>query len=208
MERLAVLTFAVAVATTALAHGPTRQKVVEEITINAPIEEVWKEAGDFCSIAQWHPGVERCEREGKRRLLVLKGGYKIVDELKKFQPERFMYKYKTKRMDAVSTLKWHGEEVQVPVIPVANFSAVFQLKEVSDGATKAVWKGAFYRAYLKNDPPESMAEEAARTAVRKFFQEGLEGLKALVEGERRSRAFGRRDQGAGPSWDHGSQRPF
>lgn len=178
---IATATLAFSMATTVSAHGPTRQKITEETTVNAPIEQVWKKVGDFCSIAKWHPRIENCEQEGNRRTLTLNGGYKIVDELRKFQPKKFMYKYKTKHIDPVEQLEWQAEAVEVPVIPVANFSAVFQLKKVSDDTTKVVWKGAFYRAYLKNDPPEKMGEDAARNSVRAFFRDGLEGLKAFVE---------------------------
>lgn len=176
----AVLTLSVA---TVSAHGPTRQKVTEKITVQAPVEEVWRKVEDFCSIATWHPRVERCEREGNRRTLVLKGGYKVVDELRKFQPKKFMYKYKTKHIDPVERIEWQSETVEVPVIPVANFSSVFQLKRISDHTTEVTWKGAFYRAYLKNDPPAKMSEDVARNSVREFFQEGLQGLKVYVEGQ-------------------------
>ncbi|MBT4888301.1 MAG: SRPBCC family protein, partial [Rhodospirillales bacterium] len=43
------------------AHGPTRQKVVKEIEINAEPDKVWGIISDFCSIKNWLPPVTECE---------------------------------------------------------------------------------------------------------------------------------------------------
>ena len=42
----------------ALAHGPTRQKVVEKIAIDAPADAVWAVIKDFDGLSKWHPAVE------------------------------------------------------------------------------------------------------------------------------------------------------
>ena len=44
-------------ATTALAHGPTRQKAKEIVTINASPDKVWKVIGNFQDMS-WLPGVK------------------------------------------------------------------------------------------------------------------------------------------------------
>ena len=40
-----------------LAHGPSRQKVTQEIEVNASAESIGKIVGEFCSIQDWHPGI-------------------------------------------------------------------------------------------------------------------------------------------------------
>jgi hypothetical protein len=45
------------------------------------------------------------------------------------------------------------------------------------------WKGAFYRAFLNNDPPPDQNDEAAVKAITGIYKSGLEGLKKAVEGK-------------------------
>ena len=78
---LAALTLAggFTLAGTALAHGPTRQKVIEKITIDAPADKVWAQIKDFDALAKWHPAVakspaDKGNSEGSVRKLELKGG--------------------------------------------------------------------------------------------------------------------------------------
>ncbi len=170
------------------AHGPSRQKIVVEVTIKAPADQVWEAVKDFCSIEKWHPDVTACVHEGgyekgaTRKLTLANGGW-IVDELKKYDPKKRMYKYRIDEMSAVGTMVWSGEEVPIPVIPVANYSAVIEVKPVDDNTTKVLWKGAFYRAYMKNNPPEELNEDTAIKAATEFHRKGLDNLKQLVESQ-------------------------
>jgi hypothetical protein len=43
------------------------------------------------------------------------------------------------------------------------------------------WRGAFYRAYPKNDPPPDQNDEAAVAAVTAVYKDGLANLKKLAE---------------------------
>jgi hypothetical protein len=45
------------------------------------------------------------------------------------------------------------------------------------------WRGAFYRAYLNNDPPPEQSDEAAVKAITGMFKGGLEKLKKVAEGK-------------------------
>lgn len=171
---------------TAEAHGPSRQKISVEVVINAPADKVWETVKDLCSIEKWHPDVTGCVHEGgyekgaTRKLTLANGGW-IVDELKKYDPKKHMYKYRIEEMSTAKTIVWASREQQVPVLPVANYSAVIEVKPMEDNGTKVVWKGAFYRAYMNNNPPEEMNEEAAIKAATEFHRRGLENLKKLVE---------------------------
>ena len=52
----------------------------------------------------------------------------------------------------------------------------------TSGFSYKEWKGAFYRGYMNNDPPPELSDEAAQKAVAAFQKEGLDALKAKLEG--------------------------
>ena len=154
----------------AFAHGPTRQKVVEKIVIDAPPEAVWAQIKDFDALAKWHPAVEaspadKANSEGSVRSIKLKGGGGLVETLEKYNAEGKSYTYRIKDGGA---------------LPVSNYSATIGVS--GDGAKSTVeWRGAFYRAYQNNNPPPDQNDEAAVKAVTGVYQSGLANLKKLVE---------------------------
>ena len=154
----------------AQAHGPTRQKVTEEITVNASPDAVWKVVGDFAGIANWHPAVEKSEATkgnevGSVRTLAIKGGGKMVEEIEGYDAENKVIKIRALDGGAV---------------PATNFSMMMAVAPEGSGA-KVTWRGAFYRAYTNNDPPPDQNDEAAVKAVTSVFKSGLESLKAKLE---------------------------
>jgi carbon monoxide dehydrogenase subunit G len=73
-------------ATFAHAHGPTRQKAFESITIKASPDAVWAKVRDFTQLQGWHPAVESStvtngSEVGSVRTLKLKGGGELVETL-------------------------------------------------------------------------------------------------------------------------------
>lgn len=89
---LAAVAALAAVSFTAQAHGPTRQKVSETIEINAPADKVWAAVGNFQD-ASWIPVVEKTEGKGGNeakatRVLTLKGGATVEEELGKYDAEK------------------------------------------------------------------------------------------------------------------------
>lgn len=157
-------------AANAFAHGPTRQKVVEKIVIDAPPEAVWAQIKDFDALAKWHPAVEaspadKANSEGSVRSIKLKGGGGLIETLEKYNAEGKSYTYRIKDGGA---------------LPVSNYSATIGVS--GDGAKSTVeWRGAFYRAYQNNNPPPDQNDEAAVKAVTGVYQSGLANLKKLVE---------------------------
>jgi len=156
----------------ASAHGPTRQKVAESITINAPAKAVWDRIKDFSALHAWHPAVESSEttdgnNPGSVRTLHLKGGGTIVEILKKYDAEGMHYAYKM--------------EDPGPV-PVSNYSSTISVTASGDGS-EVSWKGAFYRGDPNNNPPPERNDEAAIKAITGIYQAGLQNLKTLVEGK-------------------------
>ncbi|MGD9658397.1 MAG: SRPBCC family protein, partial [Methylocystis sp.] len=87
----------------ALAHGPSRQKVVEKIEIDAPAAKVWEIIGNFQDLS-WHPGVAKTEGTGgnavdAKRKLTLKNGGVIDESLTKYDADGKSMSYKIDAVD-------------------------------------------------------------------------------------------------------------
>ena len=157
----------------AFAHGPSRQKVVEKIEIDAPPAKVWAIVGNFQDMS-WHPAVAKTEGTGgnsadAKRNLTLKSGGTIDETLTKYDAEGMSIAYKI-------------DQVDVKVLPVNNYSATISVKE-EGGKAIVEWKGAFYRGYMNNDPPPELSDEASLKAVTGIYKTGLAALKAKAEGK-------------------------
>ena len=154
------------------AHGPTRQKVIEKITIDAAPEAVWALIGPFDALAKWHPAVESSPAsagngEGSVRTLKLKGGGTLIETLERHSDTTLSYSYRAKDGGA---------------LPVTNYSSTISVSAAPQAGQSVVeWRGAFYRGYPNNDPPQEQNDEAALKAVTAVYQSGLANLKALLE---------------------------
>lgn len=158
---------------TAQAHGPTRQKVTESIEIDASADTVWMVIQNFGD-ATWLPMVDAStsdqeNNEGSIRTLTLTGGAKVIETLRGYNADKMSYKYRIS--DATHDIN---------VLPVNNYSATLSIKAEGDKAI-VTWKGAFYRGYPNNDPPDELNDEAAVKAVTELYKAGLSGLKDLIE---------------------------
>jgi len=151
----------------AFAHGPTRQKAVETIEIAAPPAQVWAMVKDWAGMAKWHPAVAEVGGNGNERILNLKSGGKVVEELEAVDDASMLLRYRMKDPGPV---------------PVNNYSAALTVV-AQGGGSMVQWNGAFYRAFLNNDPPPDQNDEAAVKAITGIYKSGLEGLKKAVEGK-------------------------
>ena len=156
---------------TALAHGPTRQKVIKEININAAPADVWKLVSDWNNWAAWHPAIESstataANEVGSVRTLKLKGGGQLVEEIEGLDAEAMTLKYRAKDGGA---------------LPVTNYTSAVIVKAADGGGTTVTWRGAFYRGFPNNDPPPDQNDEAAVAAVTGVYESGLANLKAVAE---------------------------
>ena len=173
-RRILISTFAATLAAVwlapAAAHGPTRQKVTEKITISAPAAAVWARMGNFDALKDWHPAVaasaaDKGNAEGSVRTVKLKGGGEIVETLQAHDAAGMKYTYRAKQGGA---------------LPVTNYSSTIQV--TAEGSQSVVeWRGAFYRGFPNNDPPPDQNDEAAVKAVTGVYQSGLANLKTLLE---------------------------
>ena len=167
---LAIVTTAV---TAAWAHGPTRRKVQQQVTINAEPAKVWAAIGNFQDMG-WLGLVAKTEGDkgneiGATRRLTLTGGATVDEELYKFDAAAMTYSYRITTVD-------------VKVLPVTNYSSTLTVTPSADGKGSTLeWAGAFYRGFPNNDPPPELSDEAAVKAVKGLYQAGLEALKKKVE---------------------------
>ena len=171
-------TFVAALATLSLlpmfaaAHGPTRQKVTETVSIQAAPDAVWAQVKDFAALQAWHPAVQSSPASNGNqvdsvRTLTLKGGGEVVEVLEAYSEAERRYSYRMKSPGP---------------IPVTNYTSTLSVKAGdAAGLTLVEWRGAFYRGYPNNDPPPDKNDEAAVKAVTGVYQSGLANLKKLVE---------------------------
>jgi uncharacterized protein YndB with AHSA1/START domain len=157
------------------AHGPSRQKVTKDITINAPAAKVWTLVADFCSISEWHPAVAECtgtggNAVGATRVLRIGAadGPTIAEELQTYDASAMSYKYKISKTDNA-------------VLPVNTYSAFLTVIDNGDNTSRVEWKAGFYRAFPNNNPPPELSDEAAVRAVTGVYEAGLANLKKLAE---------------------------
>ena len=81
------------------------------------------------------------------------------------------------------TYSYRMGEPDLKALPVSSYSATITVSP--DGAgSKVSWQGRFYRGDTGNEPEEALSDEAGRTAMNRYFSNGLKGLKAAVEGGR------------------------
>lgn len=158
-------------ATTAYAHGPTRQKVQKQVEINAPADKVWAVVGNFQDMS-WLPVVAKTEGAGGNdkdatRKLTLKDGGVVEEKLEQYDAAGLTYHYVITNVD-------------VKILPVTNYSSKITVKADGDKST-VTWWGAFYRGYPNNDPPAELSDEAGVKAVGGLYEEGLAALKDKVE---------------------------
>ena len=154
----------------AAAHGPTRQKVTEKITIEASADAVWAKIRNFDALKDWHPAVaespaDKGNEVGSVRSLKLKGGGALVESLERYDDAKKLYSYRAKDGGA---------------LPVTNYTSTISVK--ADGGKAVVeWRGAFYRGYPNNNPPADQNDEAAIAAVTAVYKAGLANLKTIAE---------------------------
>jgi len=153
----------------ALAHGPTRQKVTLTTEVAASPADVWAVIGNFQDMS-WHPAIHSSTGENDNaidatRVLTLgeAGGPTISEILYKFSDEKMSYSYRI-------------TDVLVEVLPVTNYSSHLTVKPRDGGGALIEWRGAFYRGYPNNDPPEELSDAAAVAAVSGVYQAGLDAL--------------------------------
>jgi hypothetical protein len=161
---------------TALAHGPSPQKLEKEIVIKAPPAKVWAIVKDFGNLQKWLPLVATTKVESKKdengdpatyRTLTLKDGGIIIEKLGSINEADMKIKY----------------YIDSGVLPVKDYNATITVKAgPGAGETTVTWMARFYRKYSLNPPiPPGEDDESALKAVTAIFDSGLPNLKKVAE---------------------------
>ncbi|WP_077033157.1 SRPBCC family protein [Pelomonas sp. KK5] len=175
-RRVTILFAAALLAGPALAHGPTRQKVIESVTIAVPPDRVWALVGNFDALKDWHPAIAESPATqgntvGSVRSLTLKGGGALTETLERYDGPGMKYSYRAKDGGA---------------LPVTNYTSTLSVSAVEGDPGKSLveWRGAFYRGHPGNEPPPELNDDAAIAAITAVYQSGLANLKKLAEAKR------------------------
>ncbi len=162
-----------------MAHGPVRAKMTASIIIDAPADKVWEVIKNYDDMS-WHPAIasvacDKGNKKGSERVLTLKNGGTITEILKAYKDNKMSYKYKITEMSSTGTVHHAGQDEDIPVLPVANYAATITVKD-KGGKSEVTWVATYYRAYVNNNPPAELNEEAADEAVKAVLTEGLVNL--------------------------------
>ena len=181
MKKTSLLVSSVLLLFTGLAnaHGPVRAKMTATVTVDAPAAKVWDLIKNYDDMS-WHPSIKSVKGSGSNdkgavRTLTLANGGTITEELKAYDAAKMSYKYKITEMSNTGTIKHAGQDEPLPVLPVGNYAAELQVTD-KGGKTEVEWVATYYRAYVNNNPPAELNEEAADKAVSNVLKTGLEAL--------------------------------
>lgn len=173
---LAIFALAGLLPLSALAHGPSPQKVVKEVVIKAEPAKVWAVVKDFGGIHKWHPAVADTRLEQRKdtesdatlphRILTLKDGGSIVEKQREANDADMKLDYK----------------MVEGAIPVSNYRAVMQVKAgPGAGESTLTWTGRFYNKANSMEAKPGEDNPTAVAAINGIYDAGIEGLKKLLE---------------------------
>ncbi len=134
-------------------------KEVAETMIDA--DTLWKEVGDFGSIARWHPLVSSStvsdETAGRARHVHFKTGGEQLERLQAVDAAHRMYRYRIERSSS----------------PVRDYTGEFRIEAADTQMSRIVWEAQF--------TPADEHDDRTVAAVRSFLHEGV----ASIEGKYR-----------------------
>ncbi len=153
-----------------ISHGPSRQKVVEKVVINAELTKVWEIVSNFSDFS-WNPLVVSTDSNGNEigslRKIKSKNGSNISQSLEKLNEEKKM-------------ISWRIKETDQKLLPVNSYQATLILKD-QGGKVEATYKAGFYRGFMGNDPPDELNDENSKKKVKEFISSALQNLKTILE---------------------------
>ncbi len=164
MHDTTILALTLAALPLAAAHAAPLQ-VETSASFDAPPARVWQLLGDFTGLASWHPAVAETTLQGGRnnvpgavRVITVKDGGRIVEELLSYQAARRSLRYRI---------------VESP-LPVADYVSTLRVLPKGTGS-RVVWSSRFQRA-----EQAEMDDAAVKKLIAGIYQAGFEGAaKAL-----------------------------
>lgn len=168
-----LLTAVVSTAAAAQGCGPTRLKVAESVTLDAPPAQVWSRVGNFQDVSWDRDTIATSGSGGNtpdlaKRTVTLKGGARFAESL---------YKYDA----AAMTYSWHIDTIDVTRLPVQNVSATLEVLPGDDGHSVVRLKAAFYRYLRPDEGAPDAADARAVAAVKTYLRTALDGLKIKAD---------------------------
>ncbi len=153
MFKLTLIAFAALIAWSAYAEAIEVRKRREAPGTPA---EVWALVGGFCAVQNWHPAVAKCEetKEGDKvfRLLTLKDGATVYEELTKKEDHSYSYK------------------ILKSPLPVKDYNATLMVgPDDEPDRVEIVWTANF--------EAEGASDEDAKKAIEGIFEAGVAGIK-------------------------------
>ncbi len=129
--------------------------VSEKIPANA--QQVWEMIGNFNSLADWHPAIEKSELEegGSVRRLTMPDGTTIVETLTSEDGKERIYEY----------------VIPDGQLPLSGYKAFIRVVEDDDGNCTATWESEF-------EPQAPNAEDM----VTGLYQAGFDNLRKMFGG--------------------------
>lgn len=172
---LAIVSF---IPLTALAHGPSGQKVEKKFDVKAEPAKVWALVKDFGAIGKWHPDVthvkleDRKDEEGKtlpHRLVTLKNGTTFLEKLREAN-------------DADMKMDYKMVDGKDSTIAVSNYRTVLQVKPAEmAGQTTVTLTARFYNKANTMEAPPGADNPAANKAINELYDAAAIGLKSALE---------------------------
>jgi hypothetical protein len=130
--------------------------VTRNVTLNAPLPEVWGVVGNFHGVAQWHPAVAESVRETvaaeEFRLLKIAGGGEILEHLVGKTTHSYTYAI-----------------IRSP-LPIAHYEARIEANSAGAG-TKITWSSSF-----------TPTADGAEDIVAGIYEAGLNALAKRFNG--------------------------
>lgn len=159
----------------AIACGPSPQKVTKEIVIKAEPAKIWALLSDFGAMQKWHPGVVAVVVESKPdtngkdalfRTLKLKSGGSLSEKQRETQSDEMK----------LGVVMLEGD------FAVSNYSDAITIKpSTADGESLVTWVGRFNNKANAMQAPAGEDDATAIAAVNAFYGAGLQGLKSVLE---------------------------
>ena len=158
---LSVAGFGGAAHAASLTSGKKLEVNVDPKKVADETNALWKQFGDWCAIAEWHPAVKSCveSKDGDTpyRTLTLEDGGKIKEKLV-----------------GQSDVSYRYEIIESP-LPVKNYQAQFSIVPDDDDLDEVniVWAATYDAADGKDD-------RDARETIDGIFKAGIESIEAKL----------------------------
>jgi Polyketide cyclase / dehydrase and lipid transport len=105
--------------------------VTETTQIDLAADRLWKKAGSFGAVGEWHPMLAKVESSGDHpgalREVETKNGEKLVERLEAFEASRRLYRY----------------SIQSTAMPIRNYAGEFRIDDADHRGSNVIWSVSF-----------------------------------------------------------------